>query len=164
MKLSVKVLAAVGCAIAAPAGADSQGVLVQHDVGVHLGIAIAEAALAKCEADGVSASVAVVDRAGRLRVFLQGDQAAPHNIELARRKAYTALTFGISSADWNKRMNDTPDLSAQRQLHDVIGLAGGEPIKLGDDVIGAVGVSGSKKGGDEGCAMAGVAKAADLMK
>ena len=36
---------------------------------------------------GVGASVAVVDRAGRLRVFLQGDNANPHNLELARRKA-----------------------------------------------------------------------------
>jgi len=164
MKCRATALAGIGCVIAGSASAAPQGVLVQHDVGVHLGLAVAEAALAKCEADGVSASIAVLDRAGRLRVFLQGDQAAPHNIELARRKAYTALTFGISSADWNKRMNDTPELSAQRQLGDVIGLAGGEPIKLGDEVIGAVGVSGSKKGGDEGCAMAGVAKAAELMK
>jgi uncharacterized protein GlcG (DUF336 family) len=164
MNIAVMVIAGTGCVIAASALAQPKGVLVQHDVGVHLGIAIAEAALAKCEADGVSASVAVVDRVGRLRVFLQGDQAAPHNIELARRKAYTAVTFGISSADWNKRMNETADLSAQRQLGDVIGLAGGEPIKLGDEVIGAVGVSGSKKGGDEGCAMAGVAKAAELLK
>ena len=164
MKSWVKALAVIGGAVVASSPAGAQGVLVQHDVSVHMGIAIAEAALEKCIADGVSASVAVVDRAGRLRVFLQGDQAAPHNIELARRKAYTALTFGISTADWAKRTIDNPDLAAQRQLGEVIALRGGIPIKMGDEVIGAVGVSGSKTGGDESCAMAGAAKAADLMK
>ena len=52
-------------------------------------------------------SVAVVDRAGRLRVFLQGDRASPHNIELARRKAYTARTFGRPSGEWAERTGPT---------------------------------------------------------
>ena len=62
-------------------------VLMERDVSVRMALTIAETALAEC---GVNASVAVVDRAGRLKVFLQGDHANPHNIELARRKAYTA--------------------------------------------------------------------------
>jgi uncharacterized protein GlcG (DUF336 family) len=65
-----------------------------------MALTIAEAALAEC---GVKTSVAVVDRTGRLRVFLQGDGASPHNIELARRKAYTALTFQRTSAEWAQR-------------------------------------------------------------
>ena len=63
-----------------------------------MGLAVAVGALDQCEKDGNSVSVAVVDRAGRLRVFLQSDQANPHNLELARRKAYTARTFGRTSA------------------------------------------------------------------
>src|SRR5262249_33270757 len=74
-------------------------ILMQRDVSVRMGLAIAEAALTECEKTGNSVSVAVVDRAGRLRVFLQADNAAPHNIELARRKAYTARTFGRTSAE-----------------------------------------------------------------
>jgi uncharacterized protein GlcG (DUF336 family) len=46
----------------------------------------------------------------------------------------------------------------------VIPLRGGVPIKVGNETIGAVGVSGSTSGGDEGCAMAGVAKVADQLK
>src|SRR5262249_26052216 len=91
-----------------------------RDVGVRMGLAIAVAALDQCEADGNSVSVAVVDRAGRLRVFLQADKANPHNLELARRKAYTARTFGRTSAEWAKRMTETPELAAQRELADVI--------------------------------------------
>src|ERR1700687_2692499 len=83
---------------------ESAQVLTEHDVSVRMALTIAEAALAEC---GVKTSVAVVDRTGRLRVFLQGDGAAPHNLELARRKAYTALTFQRPSAEWAKATETT---------------------------------------------------------
>ena len=149
------------CASAAPG--QSQ-VLMQRDVSVRMGLVIAETALAECEKAGNSVSVAVVDRAGRLRVFLQGDNANPHNIELARRKAYTARTFGRTTAEWAKRTVDMPELAAQRNLTDVIALRGGVPIKVGNETIGAVGVSGSSSEGDEACANAGLAKVADQLK
>jgi uncharacterized protein GlcG (DUF336 family) len=139
-------------------------VLMQRDVSLHMALTIAEAAIAECDKTGNSVSVAVVDRAGRLRAFLQGDKAAPHNIELAQRKAYTARTFGRTSAEWSERTAGTSDLAAQRQLEHVIALRGGVPIKVGDETIGAVGVSGSSSSGDEACAMAGVAKVADQLK
>ena len=132
-------------------------VITQRDVGVRMGLAVAVGALDQCEKDGNSVSVAVVDRAGRLRVFLQSDQANPHNLELARRKAYTARTFGRTSAEWAKRTTEMPELAAQRELADVIALRGGVPIKVGNETIGAVGVSGSSSEGDEKCAMAGLA-------
>jgi uncharacterized protein GlcG (DUF336 family) len=161
----------IRCALAAgliatctlPSSSQAQ-VITQRDVGVRMGLAIAVGALDQCEKDGNSVSVAVVDRAGRLRVFLQADQANPHNLELARRKAYTARTFGRTSAEWAKRTIDTPELAAQRELADVIALRGGVPIKVGNETIGAVGVSGSSSEGDEKCAMAGVAKVADQLK
>jgi uncharacterized protein GlcG (DUF336 family) len=136
-------------------------VLTEHDVSVHMALTIAQTALEQC---GVKATVAVVDRAGRLRVFLQGDGASPHNIELARRKAYTALTFGRTSAEWAQRTET--NLQGQRMLTDVIPLQGGVPIKLGDETIGGVGLSGAPMGGaqEEACAKAGIAKVADQLK
>jgi len=163
MSIRIAFAAAVIAACAAPACADAQ-VITHRDVGVRMGLAIAVAALDQCEQDGNSVSVAVVDRAGRLRVFLQADRANPHNIELARRKAYTARTFGRSSAEWAKRTTELPEIAAQRELGDVIALRGGVPIKVGNETIGAVGVSGSSSEGDEKCAMAGVAKVADQLK
>jgi len=150
--------------IAIGASSASAQVITHRDVGVRMGLAIAIAALDQCESDGNGVSVAVVDRAGRLRVFLQADNANPHNLELARRKAYTARTFGRSSAEWAKRTIDVPELAGQRQLADVIALRGGVPIKVGNETIGAVGVSGSSAEGDEKCAIAGVAKVADQLK
>ncbi len=57
-----------------------------------------------------------------------------------------------------------PELAGQRQLAEVIALGGGVPIKIGNETIGAVGVSGSSTQGDEKCAMAGIAKVADQLK
>ena len=139
----------------------SAQVLTEHDVSVRMALTIAQTALEQC---GVKASVAVVDRTGRLRVFLQGDGASPHNLELARRKAYTALTFGRTSAEWAQRTET--NLQGQRMLTDVIPLQGGVPIKLGDETIGGVGLSGAPMGGtqEEACAKAGIAKVADQLR
>lgn len=147
-----------------PASAGDAQVLMQRDVSLKMALTIATGAIAECEKAGNNVSVAVVDRAGRLRVFLQGDKAAPHNIELAQRKAYTARTFGRTSAEWAARTEPGSELAAQRQLEHVIALRGGVPIKVGDETIGAVGVSGSTSNGDEACAMAGVAAVQDQLK
>jgi len=157
-----QVLAVAGAAtILATSTSASAQVLMQRDVSLRMALTIAEAAIAECT---TSASVAVVDRAGRLRVFLQGDNASPHNLELARRKAYTARTFRQPSADWAKRTETTN--MGQRMLADVIPLGGGVPIKVGEDTIGAVGLSGAPGGQDkeEACAKAGIAKVADQLR
>src|SRR5260370_197988 len=98
MPFRLAAAAALGVLMVVPTAASAQ-VLMQRDVSLRMALAIAEAALAEC---GDRTSVAIVDRAGRLRVFLQGDNANPHNIELARRKAYTARTFRQPSAQWAK--------------------------------------------------------------
>ena len=173
MSIRLAAAAAVAAIIAVPATAGAQ-VLTEKNVSVRMALAIAETALAEC---GDHVSVAVVDRTGRLRVFLQGDGAAPHNIELARRKAYTAETFGRPSAEWAQRTDtgaattaaasgNGQNISGQRALTDVIPLQGGVPIKVGDATIGGVGLSGAPKGGpqEEACGKAGVAKVADQLK
>lgn len=141
--------------------AGSPQVLMQREVSLRTALTIAETALDAC---GARTSVAVVDRAGRVRVLLQGDDAAPHNLELARRKAYTARTFRQTSAEWAKRTET--DLAGQRMLVDVIPLAGGVPIKVGEETIGGVGLSGAPMGGaqEEACAKAGIAKVADQLR
>ena len=152
--------AAVAAIIVVPGHADAQ-VLIEKDVSVRMALTIAEAALTEC---GDHVSVAVVDRVGRLRVFLQGDGAQPSNIELARRKAYTAQTFKRTTADWMK-FTET-NVPGQRSLSEVIPLQGGVPIKAGNDTIGGVGLSGAPNGGpqEEACGLAGIAKVADQLK
>ncbi len=80
------------------------------------------------------------------------------------RKAYTARTFRIPSGDMVKRLKDNPQLS-NVFLTNVIAAQGALPIKIGDDVIGAAGVSGAPGGDkDEACVKAGLDKIASRLK
>jgi len=64
-------------------------------------------------------------------------------MENARRKAYTAMTFKMTTADFIKEMATRPVRREQTTLPNVIAIDGGVPIKVGNDVFGGVGLSGS---------------------
>src|SRR5215467_12445474 len=114
MSVRLSLVAGLAVLIAVSSSAGAQ-VLSEKNISIKMALVIAETALNECTP---RVSVAVLDRAGRLRVFLQGDGASPHNLELARRKAYTALTFRRTSADWANR-TATGDVAGQRSLTDV---------------------------------------------
>ena len=85
-------------------------------------------------------------------------------MENSQRKAYTARTFRISSGEFAQRVKDNPSISAVH-LTGIIAAQGALPIKAGDEVIGAVGVSGAPGGEkDEACAKTGLDKVADQLK
>jgi uncharacterized protein GlcG (DUF336 family) len=146
-----------------PAAAAAQGVIAERNISAQLARAIVDAAM-ECSKDGKGLSIAVVDRAGQLKALIRGDGTPPMGAELSRRKAYTARTFRRPSLEWAKRTEG--DLAGQRMLTDVIPLGGGVPIKIGDDVIGGVGVSGTSGGqqADEDCAKGAIARVADQLK
>ena len=136
----------------------------QRDITWKLALEIAQGAIEACTARNVVISVAVVDRAGRMRLFIASDNPTPHSLELARRKAYTARTFSRPTSEWRDASEPGKENFGQRQLAEVIPLGGGYPIRVGNDTIGGVGVSGNNQAGDEGCAKAGVDKVADQLK
>jgi uncharacterized protein GlcG (DUF336 family) len=95
--------------------------------------------------------------------MLRGDGAGLHTPEGAERKAYTARTFRSPSADFAKRMHERPEIAGSIQYSRVLALAGGLPIKAGNEVVGAVGISGSP-GQDDVCSQAGIDKVAHQLK
>ncbi len=154
-----------GCAaiaaLSSPAGA--QGVLTQKNVSLALAQTIANAALAKCRAMGYKIAVSVVDRDGLPVIMMYDDGAGLNTREGSDRKAYTAAAFHAPSAAFVKRMHDHPESAGSIQYSRVLALAGGLPIKVGNDTIGAVGVSGTP-GVDDVCSQAGIDKVADQLK
>lgn len=117
----------------------------------------ADAAVARCTASGFSISVAVLDRSGEAILYLRGDDAKPHHAGSARRKAYTALTFQMPSSEVAAFVAAYPAAAGLLTMDGVIALGGGLPIKVGSDVVGAIGVAGgTKNGDDEPCAQAGI--------
>ncbi len=140
-------------------------VLTERNISLQLARTIGEAALTACKTDGFDVTAAVVDRAGDLKLLLRADSSNPHNADLARRKAYTARTFGVTSLEFAKRTSGVSDLSGQRNLAEVIPLGGGIPIMVGNERIGAVGISGApSQEADEKCAKAALAAAAGSLK
>jgi uncharacterized protein GlcG (DUF336 family) len=148
----------------APAPTQSAQPLTQKNVSMEQAVEIVNAAIEFCKESDPRISIAVLDRDGLIRLLVRTNGAQPHNLDLARRKAYTAKTFKMPSADWTKRTAPGSDVEAQRQLEDTIALGGGVPIMIGNDAIGAVGVSGNSQTGDEACAKAGIAKIQDQLK
>jgi uncharacterized protein GlcG (DUF336 family) len=153
-----------GLAIAAAVSpAPAQGVLTQKNVSLAMAETIANGAMAQCQSMGFKVSVTVVDRGGLPIVMLHGDGAGLHTNEGSDRKAFTARTFSQPSADFAKRLIDRPDTAGSVHYTRVLALGGGLPIKVGNEVIGAVGVSGSP-GKDDVCSQAGIDKVADQLK
>ena len=126
---------------AAPAGA---ALILHKDLSLDIAKTIAESAVAACAAKGFAVSAVVVNRDGDTIVAMHGDEASPHTMENARRKAYTAMAFKQSTADYAKKLQDpTSVVHQQVTLPNVIAIPGGQPIKVGNQVIGGIGVSGS---------------------
>lgn len=156
-------VAAIGLAVAASASARAQ-LLTHKDLSLATALTIATTAADTCKANGNRVSVTVVGREGQVIVVLRGDGSSPHTVENSRRKAYTARTFRIPSGEFAQRVKANPTTGLVF-LHGIIAAQGALPIKVGDDVIGAVGVSGSPGGDkDEVCAKAGLDKVADQLK
>jgi len=156
-------LALIGAAITLAAPAQAQ--LITHkDLSAGMALTIAQTAMASCTASGYHVSVTVLGRVAEVIVQVRGDGASPHTVENSFRKAYTSRTFRVASGEIAKRFKDDPSFFAVR-LSNVIPAQGALPIKVGEDVVGAVGVSGSPGGEkDEVCAKAGIDKVADELK
>ena len=162
MSYMFKTLLAIGLASTLSTSAAGQGLVTQRNLSLPMAKTIAEAALAACKAKGFSTAVAVVDRAGQVMVILRDEQATAQQADMARRKAYTARMFRVSTLEFQKRTAD-PALAAQRDVSEILALGGGVPIQVGTETIGGVGSSGSSQETDDACARAGIAKVADLL-
>ncbi len=155
-------MAAGSVALALPAYA--QAPQNEKNVSMKMALMILDGALEQCTKDGYKVTVSIVDKAGNLAAMVRGDGTNPHTVEFSRLKAYTARTRGQTSLEVQKLM-EKPENWWIKQIPNVVGIGGGVPIKVGNEVIGAVGVSGAPGGDkDEVCANAGIAKVADALK
>jgi len=140
----------------------SQDLPTQKVIPMEVAQTIAQGAVAQCRADGYRVSVVILDNGGAMKSFIRDDGAGLGTIDISHKKAYTALIFRRNSGDMAKAF---AAMTPPPNIEGVVTLAGGVPIKAGQDTIGAVGVSGAPGGDkDEACANAGLAKVADKLK
>ena len=118
----------------------------------------AKVAIETCAAEGgQTVAASVVDAAGVLKVLLAADGTSPRGVSSSTIKAQTALQYKKStSALFEQANSDKPFADALAANPAVNGRPGGLLIKVGDEVIGAIGVGGGRT--DEPCAVAGLQK------
>jgi len=121
--------------------------------------AVVEAAKAKAAEIGVPMNIAVVDEGMNLTAFARMDGAWLGSIDIAQNKAYTARAFDMATRDLAPLcQSGQPLFGIHASNHGrLIIFAGGIPLKKGEQVVGAVGVSGGSVEQDHEVAEAGVA-------
>jgi uncharacterized protein GlcG (DUF336 family) len=156
-------LGIVGLGVVCAGTADAQ-LLARKDLSLATALTIATTGAEMCKGQGYTVSVTVVGRNGEIIVQLRGDNAPPHTVENSFRKAYSSRTYRVPSGELVKRLKENPQAPFV-YLSNVVAAQGALPIKVGDEVIGAVGISGAPGGEkDEVCAKAGIDKVADVLK
>jgi uncharacterized protein GlcG (DUF336 family) len=159
----VSALALALFAFAAAAGA--QEIRQEGNMSLALAGEAAAAALQHCAEKGWLVSVAVVDRAGQLKALLRADGAGPHTIDASRRKAYTSASARNATSAMLENVQKNPAAANIPLIDGFLVLGGGMPIRVGDEVIGAIGVGGAPGGPlDDQCAEAGIAKIRERLK
>lgn len=156
---------AAACLALTAAAAQAEGVRHERTLSLELAHRIASAGVAACAANGHAVTVAVVDRAGGLRALQRADQAGPHTLAAAERKAFTAASAKNTTLAMMEAAQKNPAAANLVHIPGFLLLGGGVPVRAGNDVIGAVGIGGAPGGHlDEQCALAALDAVKDLLK
>jgi uncharacterized protein GlcG (DUF336 family) len=116
-----------------------------------------EAALAQGQELGIPFSIAIVDKPGNLKAFYAMDGAPILSLEIAQNKAFSAAAYNRATHEWYDRLKDDPPL-----LHGIVHtprlviFGGGYPIKINNELIGGIGVSGGHYSHDMQVCQAGL--------
>ncbi len=121
--------------------------------------AVLEAALNKAEETNTKMDIAVVDAGANLKAFIRMDEAWIGSIDIAIKKARTARFFDMPTGEIGKLSQPGGPLYNIEHSNDgLITFPGGIPLKNREnEIIGAIGVSGSTVENDHLVAEAGAA-------
>lgn len=163
MRHIIKV-SALALSLAATA-ASAQAVRTEKNMSLELANQIAAASVAACAANGYAVAVTVVDRAGTVRAVQRADNAGPHTLGASQQKAFTSASAKNNTLAMLEISQKNPGAATLGDIPGFLLLGGGVPVKVGNEVIGAVGIGGAPAGNlDEQCAMAALDKVKDLLK
>jgi uncharacterized protein GlcG (DUF336 family) len=131
-----------------------------------LALEAAEKALDTCKGLDQKIGVTVVDSAGVLKVVLATDGASTRGVASSTNKALTALAFTAATSELGEKIKTDTALAGKVAANTNYNThAGGVLLKVGEDVVGAIGVGGAKGSEkDEACAVAGLKKIKGRLK
>lgn len=145
--------------------AQAQAVRTEKNMSLDLANQIAAASVASCQANGYAVTATVVDRAGQIRAVQRADNAGPHTIAASLDKAFTSASAKNATSAMMQVAQKNPGAANLVHIPGFLLLGGGVPVKVGNDVIGAVGIGGAPGGHlDEQCANAALEQVKDQLK
>lgn len=157
-------LSLIAVCLAAP-WAHAQAVRTERNMSLEMANQIAAAGVAACAADGYAVTTTVVDRAGTVRAVQRADNAGPHTLAASQGKAFTSASAKSTTLAMMDNAQKNPAAATLVHLPGFLLVGGGVPVKVGNEVIGAVGIGGAPGGHlDEKCALAAIDKVKDLLK
>lgn len=119
---------------------------------------VVQAALSKAESLGIKVCVAVVDSGNHLVGFVRMPGAFLISGDIARRKAEASAAIGVPADIVEQALSqEAPRVREGIVQSGLLMIQGGFPLREGEALIGAVGVSGGSESQDIECARAGVA-------
>src|ERR1700722_10021055 len=136
-----------------------KNVFTKQSVTIEAAHQVIAAAERKALEIGTPMVIAVVDESGVLKALSRMDGAALLSVQVAQDKAYTAAGFGLSTDQWHDFIKNDHPLAAGATdgISRLVVFGGGYPIKVGDQVVGGIGVSGGHYSQDMQVAQAGLA-------
>lgn len=139
--------------------------LPTHRIPAALAAEAASEAVSACAKEGYRETAQVVDADGAIIATLRGDGAGIHSLDSALDKAYTAASFKSDTLALAERAKGEDSIGPLAKLPHVMFFGGGVPIKLGDEIIGAIGAAGAPGAKlDDACARAGLDKIKDRLQ
>lgn len=117
------------------------------------------AAEKKAQEIGQPMNIAVADEGANLVAFIRMEGAWIGSIDIAQKKAFTSRAFDITTKDLAKHSQSGDQFFGIHVSNNgkIMIFAGGIPLKSGDKVVGAIGVSGGSGDQDHAVAEAGAA-------
>lgn len=134
--------------------------VIAPSIPIDLAVAAAKAAVSSCA--GYKVGVAILDQAGEPKLYYVADGAGAAHATRAAHKASSALLINAPSEGLNDRVASDQAIAAKVKADKdsggggtYMGMAGGLPITVNGQVMGAIGVSGAEPSSkDEECAAA----------
>jgi uncharacterized protein GlcG (DUF336 family) len=146
--------------------ARGQGLVPTHRISAELASQAAAESVAACARRGYTETAVVVDADGVRQAVLRGDRAGSHTLDSAFDKAYTAASFKTDTSALFEQSKTVPGFAnIFTQLPHLMLFGGGIVIKVGDEVVGAIGAAGAPGANlDDACARAGLDKIRGQLK
>jgi len=130
--------------------------LLKKSISLSTAWRMVQAAEEKAGELGFAISITIVDESGITKLFVRMDHAPLISVDASRKKAVTAVGFGLPTGKcWFDFIKDDPIMrEGVHDFTDFMLMGGGLPVISGDEVIGAIGISGGHYEKDQLCAQA----------